>query len=471
MSGLDGVPAEECPPDQTALATLHQASPRQETIVLAHGCFDLLHAGHIDHLLEAKRLGDRLVVSITADEHIRKGAWRPCYTAQERARHLRTLSFVDQVLICDSPTAIPAINCVKPGIYVKGIDYASAIDGALAEEITAVQQHGGIFIPTSAVKQSSSRLLARVQHGDILGDYLDTLRRKGAWATIETAFERARKLSVAFIGETIIDEYRFCAPLGKPSKEFVIAVAEQTVEEYEGGVMAAKRHAEKLCNASVVTQPTGELRKTRYLGDFGRKLFEVYSSPKLELPAAEKMRFYSDLVDASYYADAVVLIDFGHGLMDGFRHLIEAKFLALNAQSNAGNQGFNPVIAYPKADYVCVDLPEARLATQMQHRAIPEVVACLSQMMPIKNLIVTNGKEGAYWTGGKVPALATQPRDTIGAGDAFLAITAPLIAAGLETEYAAFCGNVAGAMKTEIVGHRSAIDADVLYRSIRSLLK
>ena len=451
-----------------------QSARHQGTVVLAHGCFDLLHAGHIDHLLEAKKLGDWLVVSVTPDEWVRKGAWRPHYTAQERAQHLRSLAFVDQVVIGDGPTAANVIERIKPDLYVKGIDYAGVIDGGLAEEIAAVTKHGGSFVPTKAPKASSSRLLARVQHGDAIGDYLDGCRGRGFWERIDAAFTKARSLNVAFVGETIIDEYRFVSALGKPSKEFVLAVAEESREEFLGGVVAAKRHAEKLCKAAYVTQEEGELRKTRYVGrDFGQKIFEVYSDAKLALSERTRARFLHDLDGSCRFADAVVVFDFGHGLMNReARALLRgAKFLAVNAQSNAGNQGFNSVVRYPHANYVCVDLPEARFAAQEQHANAAEVVTALDNTMEPAHLIVTNGKDGAYWKGGRVPAFATLPRDTIGAGDCFLAVTAPLIAAGLGTEEAALVGNVAGAMKTEIVGHRAAIDADVLYRSVQSFLK
>lgn len=450
--------------------------PRPETIVLAHGCFDLLHAGHIDHLLEAKKLGDKLVVSVTADEHVRKGAWRPHYTAAQRATHLRCLGFVDKVIISGATTAVEIIETVKPDVYVKGIDYAGKLDGALAEEIAAVNRCGGRFVPTKAPKHSSSRLLAAVQHGDEVSRYLEAQRAKGAWARIETAFERARDLVVAFVGETIIDEYRYVSPLGKPSKEFVLAVAEDGDEVFEGGVVAAARHARNLCKASVVTHQGGELRKTRFVGrDFGHKLFEVYSAPRLTLGDDVRDRFLLDLEGSIRYSDLVVVFDFGHGLIDdaALRALDGAKFLAVNAQSNAGNQGYNSVMRYKgrgMCRYVCVDTQEARLALQSQRAKPGDCARYLGDDIG-GEVIVTAGRDGSYWRNGRVPPFLTSPRDTMGAGDAFLAVTAPLIAAGLSAEDAALVGNVAGAMKTEVMGHRAAIDADVLYQSVRSLLR
>lgn len=469
--GAGNVAATPCGHD-SAIPTM----PRPETVVLAHGCFDLLHAGHIEHLLEAKKLGDRLIVSITADERVRKGAWRPQYTAAQRANHLRCLGFVDRVIISEERTAAAVIGTVKPDIYVKGIDYAGKLDGALAEEIAILHAHGGRFVPTKAPKQSSSRLLAALQHGEEVSRYLEAQKAKGAWERIEAAFAKARDLVVTFVGETIIDEYRYVSPLGKPSKEFILAVVEDGDEVFEGGVVAAARHADGLCKASLVTHQSGELRKTRFVSrDFGHKLFEVYSAPRLVLADSVRDRFLLDLEGSTRYSDLIVVFDFGHGLIDmpALGILKDAKFLAVNAQSNAGNQGFNSVMRYKghgMKRYVCVDTQEARLALQSQRATPADCARYLGDDMG-GEVIVTAGRDGAYWRNGHVPPFLTTPRDTIGAGDAFLAVTAPLIAAGLEAEEAALVGNVAGAMKTEIMGHRAGIDGDTLYQSVRSLLR
>ena len=442
-------------------------------VVLAHGCFDLLHAGHIEHLQDAKRHGDKLVVSITPDRFVAKGAWRPHFDEQRRAAHLRALRFVDEVIIGDSRSAVPVIDQIKPHVYIKGIDYANNNGADLAEECAAVARHGGEFLVSDTPKFSSSRLLVQLKHGDVI-DYLESCRIRGFWSRIEEAFEKARNLKVAFVGETIMDEYRFVSPLGKSAKEFMLAVVAETDEIFAGGIVAAARQAEKLCQVSVVTQSKTELRKTRFVDkDFTHKLFEVYSRPFLKLGNDERRQFHSDLTEAMAWADMIVAIDFGHGLIDDWARgaLRTAKFLAVNAQSNAANHGFNLISRYRCPQYACIDMPEARLATHMQDGDAAAVIKELLTIIEPQHLIVTGGRYGAYWRGGQVPALATSPKDTIGAGDTFLAVTAPLIAVGLGEEEAALVGNVAGAMKTEIVGHRAPIDGDVLVQSVKSLLK
>jgi len=448
---------------------------RVRPLVLAHGCFDLLHLGHIRHLEESAKLGDYLLVSVTSDRFVTKGAGRPRFTAEERAEALRALSCVDEVVINDNPTAVPVIENARPDVYVKGSEYdGRETDEALQAEIDAAEKAGARIVYTTGRKWSSSRILNAQRHSKAVTDYLDDVREKGALARIERAFAEIRKMKVAFVGETITDEYVYVVPLAKPSKEFVLCGAQQSGERFKGGIRAAAAHLDGICATGIVTQPIRyPLMKRRYVeAGLTRKLFEVYAPSWIDMADEWRALFLRTLKDHVEDSDVVVTIDFGHGLIDAEARstISQARFLALNAQTNAGNQGFNPVTKYDHADYVCVDLPEARLAMHDERASPADAIDFLSSTMGAEHVVVTHGREGAYWRGGAVPAFASQPIDTMGAGDCFLAITAPLVAAGLEIETAAFVGSVAAGMKTEIVGHRQAVDGGVLLQTVRSLL-
>lgn len=104
--------------------------------VLAHGCFDVLHSGHILHLREARTLGEELVVSITAGEYINKGTGRPYFTDTERKENLEALRCVDRVIISHCAGPEWALRHVMPNIYVKGMEYAGRLkEQALVEEL------------------------------------------------------------------------------------------------------------------------------------------------------------------------------------------------------------------------------------------------------------------------------------------------------------------------------------------------
>ena len=94
-------------------------------IVLAAGCFDILHVGHVRHLKAAKALGDYLVVALTKDSHVNKGPRRPVFNERQREEMLRELRCVDQILMVESTAE--ALRIISPDIFVKGGDYKTRI--------------------------------------------------------------------------------------------------------------------------------------------------------------------------------------------------------------------------------------------------------------------------------------------------------------------------------------------------------
>ena len=129
-------------------------------VVLCHGHFDFLHIGHLLHLQEASCLGERLIVSITADEFVTKPG-RPIFNESERERMLSELRCVDEVYICRADTGIPAIHKFNPEYYVKGIDYSDS--GIIESEMKACEKVGAEIVFTSAQKYSTTDLIERLK--------------------------------------------------------------------------------------------------------------------------------------------------------------------------------------------------------------------------------------------------------------------------------------------------------------------
>ena len=107
--------------------TIEQLRSNDATIVLANGCFDLFHVGHVRYLQGAKALGDILVVGINSDRQTKqlKGKGRPFVPENERAEIVASLGCVDLVTIFDEPTAEQLIRTIRPDIHAKGTDYTA----------------------------------------------------------------------------------------------------------------------------------------------------------------------------------------------------------------------------------------------------------------------------------------------------------------------------------------------------------
>lgn len=129
-------------------------------IVHCHGCFDLVHAGHVAHLQKAKTLGDILIVSVTSDPFVNKGVDRPVYKLEDRMKILSALACVDYVIPSHANSSLDIILEVKPDYYVKGIDY---IDTKVDIEREAVERLGGEVIFTNTPKQSTTDIIRRIR--------------------------------------------------------------------------------------------------------------------------------------------------------------------------------------------------------------------------------------------------------------------------------------------------------------------
>lgn len=133
-------------------------------IVLANGCFDLFHVGHIRYLAGARALGEVLVVGINADEQVRKlkGGNRPFIPERERAEIVSALKFVDYVTIFPEPTVAELIRAIRPDFHAKGTDYTP--DTVPEREI--VREMGGKTVIVGDPKDHSSTDLIQLVCGE-----------------------------------------------------------------------------------------------------------------------------------------------------------------------------------------------------------------------------------------------------------------------------------------------------------------
>lgn len=494
---------------RTALAQ-EQAAGRR--VVLCHGVFDLVHPGHIRHLETAARLGDRLVVSITPDRHVNKGPGRPVFTERLRAESIAALSCVHYVVINAWPTATETIARLRPDCYVKGSDYADAkqdVTGQIAAEVAAVEAYGGTAVFTNELTFSSTNLINQFffPYPDAAAEFLQTCRQRHTIAALRTAVDRFAGLRVLVVGDAILDEYHYCSPLGKSLKGEVINTRSLSAEMFAGGVLAAANHVANFCERVDVACYIGEeqshetfirrhlksnihphllvrkgmatILKRRYVEPrYLRKFFEISYLSDPAAPAEDDSQLAALLARTAREYDVVLVTDFGHHTISAEAIDIvtkQARFLAVNAQTNSANIGFNLVTKYPRADYICVDELEARLALHARNRPLDELIVALQEWFHASYVTITHGYQGCLiyqppHAVCRVPALTNTVVDTLGAGDAFLAISSLCAAHGLPAEQLGLIGNAAGAMHVGEVGNRAAVEKVGLLKFLHSLL-
>ena len=177
--------------------------------------------------------------------------------------------------------------------------------------------------------------------------------------------------------------------------------------------------------------------------------------------------------------DVVVVPDFGNGfisekIVSGLSET--ARFLAVNTQINSGNRGYHVINRYPKADFISLNEPEIRLAAHDRHSPLAGVIQEICERLDASYIAVTRGTNGAVLTDSKqkafvVPALSTKVLDRVGAGDAFLSLSALCLGGKLSPEVSAFVGSAAAALDVQIVCNREPISRSSLFKYITTLLK
>src|SRR3990170_5194156 len=130
-------------------------------IVLCHGCFDLMHPGHIKYFQASKKMGDVLVVTVSPDIYVDKGDGRPVFNQTLRAESIAALECVDYVAINRWPTAVETLRLLRPNIYVKGQEFENKEDktGKLQQEQEVLVEIGAEMRYTREIVFSSTKLL------------------------------------------------------------------------------------------------------------------------------------------------------------------------------------------------------------------------------------------------------------------------------------------------------------------------
>jgi rfaE bifunctional protein nucleotidyltransferase chain/domain len=143
------------------IARVAIARRRGARIVLANGCFDVLHVGHVRYLEAARALGDLLVVGVNSDEQTRrlKGEGRPYVSERERAEVVASLRAVDLVTIFPEPTVEALLFAIRPDIHAKGTDYT---EESVPERAVVLSYGGRVAIVGDPKDHSSTDMLSRV---------------------------------------------------------------------------------------------------------------------------------------------------------------------------------------------------------------------------------------------------------------------------------------------------------------------
>jgi len=487
------------------------------SLVVCHGCFDIVHPGHIRHLRQARAMGDVLLVSLTGDAHINKGAGRPLIPQELRAENLAALDIVDVVYIDANPTALAMLEAVEPDVYIKGREYENNADPRFVREREAVERGGGRVVFSSGdVVFSSSALI------DALGQSMDPfhsrlmmlLEDQGLSAEVlGGVISDFRGKRVVVVGETIRDTYVICDRPSVAGESPVLTLRPLETRCYDGGAAIIARHAAAMGARPVLitalpddedgremtrrlTAEGVEVVSLRAGGSIPEKQRFVVGTQKVVkidlvrpyvLDATEQDRLVA-LVSGMGDADVGIVADFGLGLMTSQTLRRVCQKLTSRCGFTAGDVSGSRanLLAMRGLDLLTPSESELRDALRSFDEALPAATWRLLRETGTGEAIVTMGPEGlvsftpldapaiegdAFGSRLKaehVPALAGAAVDQLGCGDALLTTVALARACGAGALASALLGAVAASIQAGRMGNLP-VSATDLRRSIARL--
>jgi rfaE bifunctional protein kinase chain/domain/rfaE bifunctional protein nucleotidyltransferase chain/domain len=498
-----------------------EAKAQGKIVVQCHGCFDILHPGHLRHLAWARDQGDLLIVSTSADSVVNKGFARPYVPEQLRAENLAAMEVVDYVTIDDGEWAGPILELLKPNIYVKGKEFQDLYDGRFGRERALVESHGGkVLFSSGDVVYSSTKIIE--EHRDKLEPVDEQIqafhkRHNLTENGLRGILDKVHGKRILVVGDTIVDKYVHCDRLGMSADAPVLVVRPRDADTFLGGAGIVAQHAQSLgaevtfctvigddadaayvrreleqrkIKAEIVTDPTRPTTvKTRYLSD-GKKLLNVNVFRDHNLDRAIAKELSQHLETAAATADAVVISDFSYGVITK---------PALDFLAETGQQRGIPVIGdvqcssqmgnVARLKNITLATPserEARVALCDRESGIADLGVMLLGQMNTRALLITLGDRGMmiFDTRGKpwseiaptqhlheikqrlvieyLPSFARWMADQMGAGDALSAGIAASLAAGASIMEAAYIANCAAAAEVQKMGNIPVMRDEVL---------
>jgi rfaE bifunctional protein kinase chain/domain len=479
------------------------APPRDDKVIMCHGTFDVVHPGHIRHLMYAKSKAATLVTSLTCDAHIEKANYRPYVPQEIRALNLAAFDMVDYVLIDKNATPLKNLEIIQPDYFAKGYEYvASGMPPKTVEEQRVLESYGGEFIFTPGDIVYSSSSLIELAPPNIAVDKLISLL-EGEGLTVDDVLAAIDKLggkTVHVIGDTIVDSYTQTSMIGGQTKTPTISVRYESQKNFVGGAGIVAKHLRAAGAEVKFTTILGDDQwnpfVTEDLESAGVEMNAITSGKRpttnknaivcsgyrlLKVDTLDNRIISEDIQHAFEDAiqnspcDAIVFSDFRHGIFNqttipSFVDSIPDNVFRV-ADSQVASRWGN-ICEFKGFDLITPNEREARFALGDQDSVVRPLALNLFHEAACRNLILKLGDRGLigfrqrhgideapnFFT---IDSFAEHVVDAVGAGDALMAYaTLGHLTCGNEV-IAGILGTLAASVECELDGNVPVSPSDV----------
>ncbi len=479
--------------------------PREKKVIMCHGTFDIVHPGHVRHLLYAKSKGDILIASLTADAHIAKANFRPFVPQELRAFNLAALEVVDFVVIDNDPTPIRNISIIKPDYFAKGYEYTrDGLHPRTAEEKAAIEAYGGeiIFTPGDIIYSSSH--IIETEPPSIATEKLMAIlgAENLSMSDLHRTINLLKGIRVHVVGDTIIDSYTHCALIGGMTKTPTMSVRYDKRVDFVGGAGVVAKHLRSTgAEVSFSTVLGGDALAEFALNDLtaaGVNCMPIIdrtrpTTHKNAITAGGYNLLKIDTLDNRSISerilrtlvqqiretgtDIIVFSDFRHGVFN--RDTVPALTAAIPANtfrvadSQVASRWGN-ILEFCGFDLITPNEREARFALGDQDSVVRPLGLELYRRAKCKTLMLKLGERGLMTFRAEpmsdedvrsffaIDSFAERVVDAVGSGDALLAYATLALFATKNSVIASVLGSLAAAIECEHEGNVPVRPKDVV---------
>jgi rfaE bifunctional protein kinase chain/domain len=479
----------------TELREILGEPPRDKKAIMCHGVFDVVHPGHVRHLLYAKSKAPILIASLTADQHINKGDFRPHVPQDLRAINLAAFEFVDYVIVDENPTPLENLTIIKPDIYAKGYEYAanSKISEKTEQEIEVISSFGGeiIFTPGDIV-YSSSNLINLAPPSLKIEKLMMLLSRNNLnFSDLYSAIENFPGKKVHVVGDTIVDSYTNCVMIGGQTKTPTISVQFESKTDIVGGAGIVAEHLKSAGAEVTFSSVVGSDELGKFVGEkinssgiinkiivdknrptVNKNAIVVGTYRLLKVDTLDNSSITNEILEqlteniSNTECDALIFSDFRHGIFN--RRTIEKIISSMPdscfkvADSQVASRWGN-ILDFKEFDLITPNEREARFSLADQDSGIRALASRLFDECKAKLLILKLSDRGILTcldsdhesldSFAVMDSFVDRLVDPVGAGDALLAYSTLSMLSTGNAIIASIIGNLAAACECEHNGN------------------
>lgn len=457
--------------------------------VFVSGVFNVLHIGHIRLFSFAKTIGARLVIGVL-DEHL--CAVQPSQSLEERITQLSTCSLVDEIIVIEN-SVLQTIREIRPNVILKGAEFASLVNEE-AEFITEYPTCELLFSPG---------VLGDISHnGTNLAKSAEYLKRHTIDIDeIQKIINKFEELKVVVIGDSIVDEYVECEPIGMSREDPTIVVRPMNCHSYIGGAAIVAAHARAL-GASVkfismcgndqagkfLSKELSKFKvehhlfnqkyrpttlKKRYRAN-GKTLLRVSELDDRDMENSHHSSFLQKVRESVTDADLVVLSDFSYGVLsyetvNKIREVCDRIDVPIIADAQSSSQ-LGDITKYSNSLLITPTEREARLAFKDRKLGLTALCNQIMDDLNIENMFITLGEKGIFiqtknseneWKTDEIEALNKAAVDPAGCGDSVLITAGLALVSGANIWEAGYLGSIAAAIQVSRKGNIPISSLDV----------